>query len=75
MTEERLVGGTTVLITVTGPDRPGVSYAISGTELARLVGGAAPQAGAPEGYRYVGFPFLVTVQGGRPTAVQQLWAP
>jgi hypothetical protein len=62
-------------VSVARPDRPGVSYAISGAELARLVGGAAPEAGAPEGYRYVEFPFLVTVQGGRPTAVQQLWAP
>jgi hypothetical protein len=62
-------------ISVARPDRPGVSYAISAGELARLVGGAAPEAGAPEGYRYVEFPFLVTVQGGRPTAVQQLWAP
>jgi hypothetical protein len=62
-------------ISVARPDRPGVSYAISAGELTRLVGGAAPEAGAPEGYRYVEFPFLVTVQGGRPTAVQQLWAP
>jgi hypothetical protein len=62
-------------ISVARPDRPGVSYAISAGELARLVDGAAPEAGAPEGYRYVEFPFLVTVQGGQPTAVQQLWAP
>jgi hypothetical protein len=62
-------------ISVARPDRPGVSYAISGGELVRLVGGAAPEPGAPEGYRYVEFPFLVTVQGGRPTAVHQLWAP
>jgi hypothetical protein len=62
-------------ISVARPDRPGVSYAISGGELVRLVGGATPELGAPEGYRYVEFPFLVTVLGGRPTAVQQLWAP
>jgi hypothetical protein len=62
-------------ISVARPDRPGVSYAITAGELARLVGGAAPEAGAPEGYQYVEFPFLLKVQGGRPTALQQLWAP
>jgi hypothetical protein len=61
-------------ISVARPDRPGVSYAVSGGELARLVSGAAPD-GAPEGYQYVEFPFLLTMQGGRPAALQQLWAP
>ncbi len=62
-------------ISVARPDRPGVSYAVTAGELARLVGGAAPEAGAPEGYQYVEFPFLLSVQGGRPTALHQLWAP
>ena len=62
-------------ISVARPDRPGVSYAITAGELARLVSGANPEEGAPEGYGYVEFPFLLTVQGGRPVALQQLWAP
>jgi hypothetical protein len=62
-------------ISVARPDRPGVSYAITAGELARLVNGASPEEGAPEGYAYVEFPFLLTVQGGQPVALQQLWAP
>jgi hypothetical protein len=48
---------------------------VSAGELARLVNGAPPSAGAPDGYRYVPFPFLVTVAGGVPTRLEQLWAP
>ncbi len=62
-------------ISVARPDRPGVSYAITAGELARLVNGSSPEEGAPEGYAYVEFPFVLTVQGGRPVALQQLWAP
>ncbi len=62
-------------ISVARPDRPGVSYAITAGELARLVNGASPEAGAPDGYAYVEFPYLITVQGGQPVALEQLWAP
>ena len=64
-----------LVISVARPDRPDVSYAVSAAELARLVNGAPPSAGAPDGYRWVPFPFLVTVAGGMPTRLEQLWAP
>ena len=64
-----------LLISVARPDRPNVSYAVSATELTRLVNGGPPSPGAPDGYQYVPFPFLVTVAGGVPTRVEQLWAP
>jgi hypothetical protein len=64
-----------LVISVARPDRPNVSYGVSAGELARLVNGAPPSAGAPDGYRYVPFPFLVTVAGGVPTRLEQLWAP
>jgi hypothetical protein len=64
-----------LFISVARPDRPDVSYAISAAELARLVNGGAPSVGAPDGYRYVPFPYLITVTGGVPTRLEQLWAP
>ena len=64
-----------LFISVARPDRPDVSYAISAGELARLVNGGPPSAGAPDGYRYVPFPYLITVAGGGPTRLEQLWAP
>lgn len=64
-----------LFISVARPDRPDVSYAISADELTRLVNGGAPSAGAPDGYRYVPFPYLITVTGGVPTRLEQLWAP
>jgi hypothetical protein len=64
-----------LFISVARPDRPDVSYAISAAELARLVNGGTPSAGAPDGYRYVPFPYLITVAGGVPTRLEQLWAP
>jgi hypothetical protein len=62
-------------LSVARPDRPGVSYAVSPGELARLVSGGGPNADAPDGYRYLPFPYLITVQAGVPTRVEQLWAP
>jgi hypothetical protein len=64
-----------LFISVARPDRPEVSYAISAGELARLVNGGTPSAGAPDGYRYVPFPYLITVSGGVPTRLEQLWSP
>jgi hypothetical protein len=65
----------TVAISVAQPDDPAKSYTVSGAELIRLMTGGAPAAGAPPTYRYVPFPLLVTVQGGAPTRVEQLWSP
>ena len=67
--------GPELFLSVARPDRPDVSYAISAGELARLVNGGAPSAGAPDGYHYVPFPYLITVAGGVPTRLEQLWAP
>ena len=64
-----------LFISVARPDRPNVSYAVQPGELARLVNGGAPSEGAPDGYRYVPFPYLITVTGGVPTRLEQLWAP
>jgi hypothetical protein len=65
----------TVAISVAQPDDPAKSYTVSGAELVRLMSGGAPATGAPPTYRYVPFPLLVTVQGGAPTRVEQLWSP
>ena len=64
-----------LFISVAKPDRPDVSYQVPVDELVRLVNGAPPGAGAPDGYRYVPFPVLITVTGGAPTRVEQLWSP
>ncbi len=62
-------------ISVAQPDRPGVSWAVTPAELLALIGGGPPSAGAPEGYRYLPFPFLITVAGGQPARLEQLWSP
>jgi hypothetical protein len=62
------------VLSVARPDRPDVSYGVSAGELVRLVVGAPP-TGAPSGYRYLPFPYLVTVAGGVPVSVEQLWSP
>ena len=73
---ERVIGlGPPVAISVAQPDDPDTSYTVSGAELVRLVQGGAPAADAPPNYHYVGFPFLVTVEAGTPTRVEQLWSP
>jgi hypothetical protein len=71
----QLALGPALAISVAQPDRPDVSFAVSGAELARLVAGAPPGPSAPGTYRYVPFPFLVTVEGGVPVRVEQLWSP
>jgi hypothetical protein len=62
-------------LSVARPDQPGVSYAISPAELVRLVAGDTPGASAPDGYHYLGFPYLVTALGGAATRFEQLWSP
>ena len=51
------------------------NYAIPGAELASLIVGNAPSADAPADYRYVPYPFLVTVRSGAIIAVNQIWLP
>jgi hypothetical protein len=51
------------------------NFAVSGAELAALIGGNAPGTGAPADYQYVPFPFLVTVTGGKIVDAHQIWVP
>ena len=56
------------------------NYAIDGAELARLVGGEAPAATAPDGpapggYEYTDFAYLVTIADGTVVSAVQLWTP
>jgi len=61
-------------ISVAQPDKPDVSYRVSPAELVRLIGGATPSPGAPPTYHYVPFPYLLTVEQGSPTRLEQLWS-
>ncbi|MCU1368186.1 MAG: hypothetical protein JWL72_3938 [Ilumatobacteraceae bacterium] len=51
------------------------SYQVTGTELYGLLHGDAPAAGAPDGYTYTGFGYVVTVAGGKVTRMEQWWTP
>lgn len=51
------------------------NYAVPGAELASLIGGNAPSSDAPDGYRYVPYPFLVTVRDGTIVDAHQIWVP
>ena len=51
------------------------SYRVSGPELYRLISGEQPAAGAPDGYFYSGFGYLVTFSGGKITRLEQWWTP
>ncbi len=51
------------------------NYAITAAELWNLAGGAPPADAAPEGYTFVEFPFLLTVQGGKVVEAHQIWVP
>jgi hypothetical protein len=63
-----------LVISVAQPDKPDTSYAVSAAELLRLLSGAAPGPGAPATYHYIPFPYLITVAGGAPTRLEQLWS-
>ena len=62
------------LVTVAEPSLPGTNYRITADELIaiNLVG---PSAGAPAGYTYVKFPWMMTVSGGKIVGFEQLWVP
>lgn len=63
------------LQSVTVVDENRQNYAVPGAELASLVGGNAPSTDAPDGYRYMPYPFLVTVRDGTIVDVHQIWVP
>ena len=50
------------------------SYRITPDEL-RQIRASSPSDGAPEGYGFVAFPWLMTVQGGTISRFEQLWTP
>ncbi len=51
------------------------SYRVSGAELYKLIQGDTPSAGAPDGYLYSAFGYLLTVKGGKVTRLEQWWTP
>jgi hypothetical protein len=63
------------LVSVTVVDAAQKNYAVTGAELATLVGGGKPAASAPADYRYIADPFLVTLAGGRVVEAEQVWVP
>lgn len=62
-------------VTVARSDAPGTSYRIDAAELTRLVGGEPPAAGAPAGFAYTPFAFIVTIADGEVTRAEQWWTP
>jgi len=51
------------------------SIKINGIELYSLIHGDVPSAGAPSGYTYVGFGFMMTISSGKVTRLEQWWTP
>ncbi len=51
------------------------SYRVSGAELYELLIGGVPSAGAPIDYVYSGFGYLITVEAGAITRLEQWWTP
>lgn len=60
-------------VTVAKPDGPGTSYSISVDTLHRVLRGDT--GGAPDGYAWAAFPFLVDVVDGYAVAARQYWVP
>jgi len=60
-------------VSVVGEDQR--NLVVDGDELFRLVRGDPPAAAAPDEYRYVGFPFLLTVQDATIISAAQIWVP
>jgi hypothetical protein len=63
-----------VYLTVADSSQPGISYFITPDEL-RTIRAGSPSEGAPDGYSFAGFPWLMTVEGGEITKFEQLWVP
>lgn len=51
-----------------------LSHWITPVELAKIAT-SSPSAGAPAGFEFIPFPFIMTVTGGEITAFEQLWVP
>lgn len=60
-------------VSVAKADGPGTSYSINADVLKGLVRGDIN--GAPEGYAWVPFPFVVAVTNGYVTTAEQYWVP
>lgn len=60
-------------VTVVADNRQ--NFAVTAQELFILAGGQPPSEGAPEGFAYVPFPFLLTVRDGRVVKANQIWLP
>lgn len=63
----------TAEVSVAKADGPGTSYSINADVLKDLVRGDSN--GAPDGYSWVPFPFVVTVINGFATTARQFWVP
>jgi len=63
----------TGLASVSVVDTQHRNYAVTGAELAGLVGGAAPSSPAPATYAYHPYPFLLTVLAGAVVEAHQIW--
>jgi len=64
--------GTLTIVSVAAADRQ--NFAVTSTELVQLLGGGAPSAPAPGGFRYSPYPYLLTVQHGVAVEAHQVWA-
>ena len=60
-------------VSVAKADGPGTSYSINADVLKGLIRGDIN--GAPEGYAWVPFPFVVAVTNGYVTTAEQYWVP
>ncbi len=60
-------------VTVAAENRQ--NYSVPGAELASLIGGNPPSADAPADYRYVPYPFLLTIRHGQIVEAHQIWVP
>jgi hypothetical protein len=60
-------------VSVAKPEGPGENLLVDATTLRHLVLGDMPAL--PDGYFWVPFPFVVTVEDGAVTAAHQLWVP
>ena len=62
-----------VSVTVVAENRQ--NYAVPGAELASLIGGNPPSTDAPPNYRYLPYPFLLTIRAGQIVDAHQIWVP
>ena len=60
-------------VTVVADNRQ--NFAVTPQELFVLAGGQPPSEGAPEGFAYVPFPFLLTVRDSKIVEAHQIWLP